>query len=88
MKKEVFPVVNVIFKDDTELFRCAIFEDINNKSQPSITNEKRIEEKFQKLPWYPIGDGLIYFQNRYINGCFHVENVRSYEIVYVTNEEF
>jgi len=83
-----FPVVNITFKDDSTLNHCAIFEDEPHKGMESLTNIISIKRKFQKLPWYSRFDGWVYFQNKYINGCFHVENVKDYEVVMVTKYNF
>lgn len=88
MKYGSFPIVNVTFDNDSMLIHCVIFDEEPQKGTKGLIDEDLIKRKFQKLPWYSRWDGWIYFQNKYINGCFHVHNVKNYEIKYITNEEF
>jgi len=88
-EKDCFPVVTVTFKDKTTLNRCVIFpEEPFKAGMESLKDEESINEKFKKLPWYSKWDGLVYFQNKYINGHFHVENIESYDVYFITKEEF
>jgi hypothetical protein len=88
VEEESYPIVNVIFKDDTTLLGCAIFDEKPDRAGMDCIRDKEVvEKKFQKLPWYSRFDGWIYFQNKYINGQFHVENVDSYSIKMFTKEQ-
>jgi hypothetical protein len=92
-KDKEFPVINIEFKDGSILSHCVIFNEDPNGigvkgNEKALININKINDKFKKLPWYSRWDGWIYFQNKYINGHCHVENIKSYEIVFVTNEEF
>lgn len=85
---EEFPVVNITFKDNSTLIHCVIFDEEPYTGTKSLADIDKINEKFKKLPWYSKWDGWVYFQNKYINGCCHVENIENYEIVFVTNKDF
>jgi len=85
---EYFPVVTITFKDRTMLNYCVIFDEEPSKGTEGLKYQDEIELKFKKLPWYSRFDGWVYFQSRYINGCFHVENVDEYKVYFVSKEEF
>jgi hypothetical protein len=88
MNDEFF-VVDVEFKNnDTKLIKCVIFPEEGKRGEISIQDKSEIEKKFQKLPWYAPTDGLIHFQNSVINGHFHVQNVKEYNIYKVSKENF
>jgi hypothetical protein len=75
-------VVDIEFKDGSILSECVIFNNLA-PGEMAIQDYEDIEKKFQKLPWYSRWDGHINFQNKFINGWFHVENVKSYVIRYI-----
>jgi hypothetical protein len=87
-KTEEFAVANIEFKDGSTLTHCVIFGEEPYAGAKALEYADEIEQKFKRLPWYSKWDGWIYFQNKYINGCCHVENIRNYEIVFVSKEEF
>jgi ABC-type phosphate/phosphonate transport system ATPase subunit len=74
-------LIDIEFLDGNILKDCVIFKN-SDKGEFAINNESVIADKFMKMPSYSKTDGWIYFQNKYINGTFHVENVLNYKIKY------
>lgn len=77
--------INVLLKDGTYLSNMVIYPSINSNEYP-ISNKNQIHNKFlyksDEIKHHSdFMKELIPFQTLYINGKFHPQNVKWYEIV-------
>lgn len=82
--------INVLLKDGTYLSNMVIYPS-GNPSEYPIVNENEIHKKFisesKSIRCHnDFIKELISFQTPYINGKFHPENVKWYEIIENNNE--
>jgi radical SAM superfamily enzyme len=67
--------IDITVKDGTVIKGCCIYpEDVKN-GDSNITDKKEIDMVLSKVPW---GKKYISFQNEFINGHIHVNNILEY----------
>jgi hypothetical protein len=75
----IFITVDIEMKNDFLFKECSVFKPFPKAGQESIQSITEIQSMFDNKAnyWH---NGFICFQNEWINGTIHVDNIKSYKL--------